>query len=266
MKPLPPPFVVARVDVPTLTLVAASAVALTVGAVYVYVGLQLPRRETESQEGRRALGFFMAWWVALGVNVAAGGVMYFAAAFGLTDLAAQVTYAIAQRLLLAVQLTGLMSYLLYLLTGRALWKPIGAAYAAYLFFLLYSLVAGHPNGVLVGAWRTELAYAAEGSRAVAFASFLVLLVPPVAAALAYLRLYPRMEDASQRYRIALVGGGILLWWVVGVIAGQRANIADDMFQLTNRFIGLAAAMAVLVAFRPPAWVQRRYHVRAFAAA
>lgn len=231
--------------------------ALTAACAYAYVGARLASRRTAHDDTQRAMRFFSAWWILLSANLVLGGSVYAAAAFGWSSFEVQLVYAHVQRLLLAGSLVGLLYYLTYLLTGRDWLVPIAAFYALYYALLEYSLVAGSPNGVYVGDWRTDLTYARTGgATALRAALALMLIVPPVAGSLAYFRLFFRVKSRAQRYRIALVSWSLALWWVMAVLAGQREALGNESFQLVNRFAGLAAALVILVAYLPPVALQR----------
>lgn len=245
------------------TLLIAGAVALLVAGVYAHVGRHVLARNGHSPGAARAMTMFALWWWALAANIAAGGTFILAASFGWTDLAAQVTYALVQRLLLSISLLGLMGYLLYLLTGRHHLLPLLACYGAFFALQVYSVNAGHPAAVYVGDWRTDLVYATPAPRALQVLNFAWLVGPPVAGALAYFRLFFRLHDATQRYRIALISWALIVWWVVAVLAGQHEMFGSQLFQVVNRFVGLGAALVILAAFEPPGWVRRHWGVRPF---
>jgi hypothetical protein len=238
-------------------------VALLAGLAHAYVGHRIAGRPAASPQAQRAMGFFAVWWYALALNLLTTGTLYVAAGFGYVDFDLQVTNSYLQRLLLAVSLAGLMYYLLFLLTGRDLLKPLAIGYAAFYVFQVAALTFSQPQGVYVGAWRADLEYAVALPAWVSLLNFAALVVPPVAGALAYFRLYFRVRDRSQRYRIALVSWSLVLWWVVAVAAGSRSAFGSEAFQVFNRFLGLAAALLILMAYAPPAPVRRWLHVQAY---
>jgi hypothetical protein len=246
------------------TLAAAAGVAVVVAGVYGYVARRVLARPSAQPVMRRALQLFALWWGALAVNIGATSVLYLAAAFGYTDPAVQLVAAHFQRLLLAVSLVGLMGYLGFLLTGRDLVEPLAVFYAGYFVLLLYSLALGRPDGVVVGAWRTDVHLAATTPAVLQLVSFVALVGPPVAASLALLGLSRRMRDASQRYRVVLIAGSLTAWWIVAVVAGQREAAGAEAFQMFNRLFGLVAALAILAAFEPPRWVRVRWGIEPFA--
>ncbi len=245
------------------TLALAGAVAVTGGLSYGYVALRLGRRTGLAGDDSRAMRCFALWWSALGLNLLLVGPLYWIASVGALTLPVQLASSVLQRLLLAVSLVGLMAYLLYLLTGRARIGVLATIYAAYVALLLTSLVEQQPTGVQVLAWRTDLAYARRAPLWSEALSFLLIVLPPVASSVAYLRLLPRMGDRTQRYRTALVSASLLVWWVVAVVAGQPGLLDNGPLQIAARLLSIASALAVLSAFMPPAWVRRRLGVEAY---
>lgn len=249
-----------------ITLLLAGAVAIVVALSYGYVGLVMRGRPARTVDGRKALDAFAVWWLGLAVTILPGALLYVAAAFGFTDLALQLTYAHLQRLALVVALVGLMRYLGFVVWGRDLLRPATAFYALVFVFSVFTLHLSQPVDVLVTPWRTDLVRAATNPGWVRLVSFLVIVVPPVVGALAYFRVFFRVEDRSLRYRVALVSWTLVVWWVVGVVAGQRVALGFDEFQLLNRVVGLFAALVIVAAYRPPLWVRRRWGVERVAGA
>lgn len=246
------------------TLVIAGIIAATVGAVYAYVASVLARRHDVSVEGRRAMRLFAFWWATLGLNLFAGGFTYVAAGTVGIDVAWQTTDALLQRALLAASLVGLMGYFFYVLTGRTRVVLLSFVYGAYFVWLVYGLAQQHPVAVALFRWRTDLVYANSALVAGNVLSLVLIVLPPVVASIAYLRLLPTVPTASQRWRIGVVSASILVWWVVAVLAGQPNLLDAEAIQLAGRALSLATAVAVLWAFHPPAWVQRRYGVEPYA--
>ncbi len=54
----------------------------------------------------------------------------------------------------------------------------------------------------------------------------------------------------------LAWGSFTLWWY-----GLAGGLAEqDWWQLASRFIGLAAALTILLAYLPPRWLKQRYDI------
>lgn len=242
------------------TLAVAALAAGGAAAVYLYLGRMLTRRVAPDAVARRALVMFSVWWTATGANIALAAILILAAAFGWTSFAVQMAYTVVQRLLLAVALVGLAYYLFVLVLGLAPVRMLVILYSAYFVVLLGTLYASQPDGVYVGDWRLDVSYAAPEAvptwLTAVLGAFLVL--PPVVlsgAAIALARRLPA-DRHPQRNRITIVGVALIAWWVVAVVAGQRATFDEAFFQLFNRLLGLAMALAIFAAYHPPAWLWR----------
>lgn len=243
------------------TLLLAAIFSLVTGALYVYVGRVVSRRKVEG-DARLASNAFATWWFALGGVTGAGGLMNVAAYLGFTDLALWTTYTYVVFLILCAALWGLLYYLVYLFTGsRKLVVPITAFYAVYFAYLVYLITTLQPNGVKVGEWSTTLSYAKTASRPVTLAVLIALVAPHVVGAIAYARLYFKVDNATQKYRIGLVSGTIIAWFGSSLVVSVL-QIGGPWWQVASRLIGVAAAVAIYLAFRPPAWVRQRYGIHA----
>jgi hypothetical protein len=245
------------------TLLVSAGIALLGAVAYAYVAARLLRRKGLGRGDALAMRCFAVWWSALAFNLGLVAPIYWAGGVDALTLPWQVASSILQRVLLAVSLVGLMAYLLYLLTGRTRIPVLAAIYAGYVALLMGSMAYQQPNGLLVLRWRTDLTYARAGPLGSELLSLFLIILPPVAASIAYLRLFFRVADRTQRYRIAVVSAALLVWWVVAVLAGQRGLLDNGPLQITGRALGAASALAVLSAFAPPAWVQRRFGVEPY---
>lgn len=241
------------------TLAAAAAIAAFSAVVHLHVGRAFARRPAATPARVLALRMFALWWLATGANILLASGFIAAAALGWTDLRLQLTYAVLQRLLLAMALAGLVYYLLVLIRGRASMIPVLLFYFAYFGLLLVSLYGSEPVGVYVGHWRTDLAYSRQGfgDPWLSLLNGLALIVPPVGlsvAAMVTARRLPRRHP--QRNRIMLVGTSLVAWWVVAAVAGQQEAFGNESFQVFNRLLGLSMALVVLAAYRSPEWLRR----------
>lgn len=245
------------------TLLLTGLATFSVALVYAYVGLRLPGRKATTEPAGRAMAFFSMWWLATAANQVAGAALYVAASMGWTSLDVQLAYTILQRLLLAASLVGLMYYLLYVFRGRGYLVPLVVFYATFAVVSIYSVLAGRPDGIWVGRWRTELDHTVEVSPLFALANLVFIVLPPVAGSLALWRLYPRVETRGQRFRIAAVSIGFVVWWVVAVAAGNRGALDHDAIQIVNRVLTVSVALVILSAYAPGAWLQRRFGVEPY---
>jgi hypothetical protein len=241
------------------TLAAAAAIAAFSAVVHLHVGRAFLRRPAATPDRALALRMFALWWLATGLNILLASGFIAAASLGWTDLRLQLSYAVVQRLLLALALAGLVHYLLALVRGRASLLPVVLFYSGYFFLLVGSLYASDPVGVYVGDWRTDLVYADHDAGApwLGVLNGLALIVPPVGLSIAAMVLARRLAPRGpQRNRIMLVGTALVAWWVVAAVAGQQEAFGNESFQVFNRLLGLSMALVVLAAYRSPAWLRR----------
>ena len=240
------------------TLFLAGAVTCVVASAYAYVGIRLLDRGALSEPAGRAMAFFSVWWLATAANQFMGASLYMAAALGWTSFDVQLTYVILQRLLLALSLVGLMYYLLYLFKGQGHLPLLAGAYFLYAAFQIYTVFYAQPVDVAVGRWRTDLQNAVASPAWFQLSNLVFIVLVPLAGALALWMLYPKVETRGQRVRIAVVSVGFTLWWLVAVLAGQKALHENDAIQAFNRALGLAVALSILMAYEPPAWIRQRF--------
>lgn len=238
------------------SLLVAGVSTLGVALAYTYVGLHLLRKDGPGRD-MRAVRLLGVWWLATAANQMLGGALNAAAALGWTDLGVHVTYIYVQRLLLAISLVALMHYLVYLQTGRSTLVLFGILYGLWWASQIYVITMGEPNAVGVFRWRTDLLYAVERPPVIELLALLIV-IPPVIGALALLRVYRRLGSRTQRFRVGVLAAGFTLWWIVAVIAGNRATFDSDVIQAANRLIGVLVAFAILVAYEPTSWMQRRF--------
>lgn len=230
------------------TLVASSLVQLVAGACYLLVARALARREVAG-EAHLASRAFVAWWTALGAYMVLWSVLTFLAAFGFAPFEMYLLARFVSVPLLMVSVWGLAYHVVFLFTGRAsLWRPIAAFYVlcGVAFFLL-TLWLERPTTVRVGDWAVEVAR--EGGSPLLNVLYASIGLPPILASVAYGTLFWRVRDPIQKYRVALVSSSIFLWVGSGLAARVAAGDFAKFFTLT--VLGLAAALAVVLAYFPP---------------
>lgn len=241
------------------TLSASALFAFVAALVYAYVGWRLGQREV-TEKAQRAATLFSVWWYGLAGTTTATGIMHLTAALDAASLPLFIALTYVNVLVVCVALLGLLYYLVYLFTGRDTVVPLGVFYAAYYVFLLYYLTAAGPTGVEVTRWRAALAYE-QPLMGPLFGVVIALLVfPQLIGALAYLSLFFKVQEATQRYRILVVSLSIVVWFGSALAAAGSGLASNDAWQLASRFIGLGAAVAIYLAYFPPGWVRRRYGV------
>ena len=237
------------------SLVAASLMDAATGILYAYVGVRLGARSLEG-EAARAWRAFRAWWFCIvglvGIDAARG----FATAAGWTSGGAGFQAAVALHfayvVLLCVSLWALLYYVLYLTTGRRQWFwPLAAFYAAWGVAAFAYAWTHEPVRVQAYDWYTVVEYRVPATDPLAAVMFVLLLLPQVVGALAYGLLALRADEPDARRRIAVVSLSLVAWlgWnLVGDVL-QWWDVAS--WEVSRRVLGLAAAVAILGAYREP---------------
>ncbi|HUE98810.1 MAG TPA: hypothetical protein VMN99_06120 [Anaerolineales bacterium] len=243
------------------TLLFSTLFAVTAAGIYSYVGWRLSKRVISSAEARLAWGSFTVWWYGLAATTLIGGLLSLFGALGLTSLPLFVTATYLNILIICLALWGLLYYLIYVFTGnRRSLAPLTAFYVIYYILLLYYITASIPGDVTVGRWNTTIVYRVPLTGPFFIIILFFLLLPQIIGGLAYFSLYFRVSDVTQKYRILLVSWSIVVWFLSPIAALAGGLAQQDWWQLVSRFIGLAAALTILMAYLPPRWLKQRYGI------
>jgi len=243
------------------TLLFSALFAMTAAGIYSYVGWRLGKRVISSAEARLAWGSFTVWWYGLAAITLIGGFLRLFGAFGLTSLPLFVTATYLNILITCIALWGLFYYLIYLFTGnRRSLVPSVLFYMIYYILLVYYITASIPDNVNVGRWDTALVYRTPPTGPFIVIILAMLLLPQIIGGLAYFSLYFRVAEVTQKYRVLLVSLSIIVWFLSPLVALAGGLGQQDWWQFASRFIGLAAALTILMAYLPPRWLKQRYGV------
>jgi hypothetical protein len=244
------------------TLAISAAGTLVTGFLYLYIGNALRKRAVSGQ-ARLANGMFVLWWQALGWLSLLGAAVTVVYMAGRLEVWVYQSYVLLVLLVLFAALWGLQYYLVFLYTGsRRSFVSLGVFYAV-LFTATVGLVerAGAPTGLSDDGWNIQPVPKVVYGPAFNLLFTILIIGPAIVAAVAYLRLYWKTDDRTQRYRIAMVTGSVLVWFGTSLIA-TGANVSMSVWwQLTSRVISVLAALTILAAYKPPQWVRLRYGVR-----
>jgi hypothetical protein len=244
-------------------LVDVSQTALDVAtmAVYAYVGWRLSRRRVEGS-ARLANKLFATWWVLLAGLTGLTVVQRIVASMGVEDLAFYLTLVEIQLLILCVALWALLYYFVYVLTGsRRAMAPITMFYAAYYVALVFLVTARHPTGVTLAGQTAVIEFANDANPIVLGVLATLFLGPVLVAAAGYVRLFFRVQEPTQRYRIGLIAATILVWFGTAAAASVTGLSQLAWWRTISSLLGLGAAMTIYLAYQPPRFVRRRYGVR-----
>lgn len=235
--------------VPVATNVLAAAVAFA-------VGLRLARHPAEGANGR-AVRRFSVWWMGLAAFISANQI---ASALGILGVDAAALYAALVYLsfiALAAALWGLVSYVLYLFTGRrAVFMLVTLAYLVQLAAVVAWMASLGPRGILLteGGTQTDFARQPSPTEGAIFALF--LLLPPIAASVALFTLRFRTKDPTARYRATAMGVGIFVWFFAAILI-TSAGKPTPATTIGGPLLGTLCMFYILSAYFPPRWLQAR---------
>lgn len=243
-----------------MQLVIAAFIAFVAAAFYGFTGRMLYRRPVSAEFRWPALAF-STWWLGLAFTTFLGGVQLLVAYAGYRNLDFYLTLLLVNLLVICVALWGLVYYLIFLFTGKN-WHfiPLTVFYVLYFGLLLYWVQWQQPDHVVVDAWAVRMGYQAEDTGSLFSIIVILLVVPQIIGAFAYLSFYPRVKDRSQRYRVLLISLSIIIWFSSALLVTVTHNQTSDAWQIASKLIGLGAAAATLMAYNPPAFIQRWLNV------
>ncbi len=240
------------------TFYVGTAFVLTTTAVLAYVGLLQQRRAAAATKGdRAAIVAFALWWYG------GAAVLFLLALQALLMLVGVETVLLhnviryLRMVPLSIAAGSLLFFMLYLLTGRMVWRPwLVAAYSAFFAFTIYYATLAEPVTLEVTPWAVRTVGTPVASWMVIV--FGVLLAGPILlATFAYAALFFKVKGARQRYRLALLAISFIVWFgaiLVGFLAGLTSR---DWFPILYEAPGLVAGLLVILAYQPPQWIQRR---------
>lgn len=248
------------------TLAAAAAVDALVALVLVYVGWTVAIRPA-SAEGRRALHAFGVWWIGLAITVAINATKEGFASAGILAPAFFVALQYVWVAALCAAVWGLLYYLIFLFTGHDEWYwRLALFYVAYGAAAAWALAQLQPNGIIAPTatehkWFIQWSYANPSALGVVLnVLILLLLLPQIGAAVVYLRAAGRTKDKLARFRVRVVAWALILWLGLTLLAPFVQLGRFEAWQAGGRLVGLAASLAILYAYRPPAALRRRLEV------
>ena len=255
-------------------------------SLYFWVARMLWKRPV-SATSKAAQNGFVYWWGGLGLLGIYGLIVNNDYGIKLGEQGLVVNLFVLYVVIIALygMLGGLVYYLLFLYTGKpSMLKFIVAFYAFMTLFLIWILhfdgggaclyEAGSTACVQPTGWveanGAALSSVEPRSAAIGPIFGLLLVVPILAAAVMYFLLYFRVQDATSKYRVLLISGGLVLWMGfstlnsllgLGVGAAVPGSTRAIVTALISQVLGVVAAMLVVTAYNPPTWVQQKFGVR-----
>lgn len=232
------------------SLALGAALNIASSAAFLYVAVQLAgRRVPEASRG--AMRGFAVFWASIALYNGITALLDLVAATGATPLPLWIVARYVSLVASCVGFAGFLYYTTFVYSGRA-WTlaPIAVAYGAFAVFLIGFVTLRGPIGVDVRAWRTDVLYERALEGPIFSIVLATVILPPTIAALAYARLYSRVEDPAQRKRVALVGLALVTWFLSAYVA--RASESDAWQLVTRPVAGALVAALVLAAHAPGA--------------
>lgn len=244
---------------------ANAAVSVLSAVIYVYVGHLMWNRRLEGGS-KLAAQLFGVWWYSLAFVSLSSSLLILAAIVGVADLALTVSVVYVLMIVISIALWGLLYYLVYVYTGSSKWLwPLSAFYGLVAFGLIYLITWMNPTSVSVGTFALDIDYERTLTGWPVTLVTLAFSGPALAAAIAYASLYFRATGSTEKFRIAVVSSAFILWFAWSLISGileLNTKYPDSLALLVaGKVIGLMGPMLVLMAYRPPGAIRRRFNVR-----
>lgn len=238
--------------------------------LYFFIGYRLRAKTYADPSDAFAWRAFRAWWMGMSLNTLLNALAIVLFSLGITAMPLFFFFSFTSSVAAATALWGLLTYLLYVYTGKDRSRLVAVFYVGFIAFLFIALFLFQPNGVRMGDYAVAMDYSnpPTGVGAFVFAiSFILLLgLPPVIAAIGMFLLFLRIKERSAKYRAGLVSLGIfmifglayilpLILFPLGVRTGEIS-----WWQPAMRIIGLLALGVIYFAYFPPTFIRRRFNV------
>lgn len=225
--------------------------------VFLVVGQAVNDRSLTGHE-RTANLAFTYWWMATAALMAVRATRNLAVAFWQPELAMFVVETQLSIIIACLGLATLTFYFAYLFTGEhRVWIPIAAFYSVYVVFLLYMIAHQRPIGLEESGWRMFLIFESPNATLGGPRSAVLLFIPPIIGCVGYLSLYRTVPTRMQRFRIACVATGLLLWLSTYFLVYIFQVDVSLNWSIGERLIGLLAAIVILLGYKAPKnWRQR----------
>jgi hypothetical protein len=239
----------------TLQLAVGIVVHLAAALVFAVLAMAVGRRAVPG-DARPANTLFALWWWCIGLQQLIGATRIALWALGL-PLSLQVGLSLVSGAAVMTGLAGLLTYLIYVYTGRSTLRwPLIIFYALYFGWYATLLAGFEPVGVSPNVWNVTFDYTAPPSPTLVITFLAILVGPQLVAGIALLFLALRLPPSAARVRVTTVGAGVLLWFGSTLI-GPAAGITGDAWRLVTLLIPLSVGSGVLLVHRPPPWLARR---------
>lgn len=241
------------------TFFVGTAFVLATTAVLAYVGvLQQQRARAASKADRAAILAFAMWWYGAAAVLLSLGLQSILVLVGVDSISIHNAMRYTRMAPLSIAAGSLLFFLLYLLTGRMAWRRLlVAGYTGFFAFTIYYAYLSEPVTLQVTEWDVRMRATTPVEPWLVILFGVLLAGPILLATIIYAMLFFKVRDPQQRYRLALLAISFIVWFgaiLIGFLAGLTS---ESWFPILYEAPGLVAGGLVILAYRPPGWIQRR---------
>lgn len=236
----------------------------------VLIGLRLGEKTYPDAADGRAWWHYRLWWLLTAAGALVGLLAIALWALGVDNLWLHLFLSTGGSILVLMALWGLLSYLLYVYSGRhRLGTALALMYATMILSVLYITFQLGPVGVRLDAWGTAINFAntLDPNVLMAYSLGLVLLLglPPFLAAAGFFILSLRVKEHSPRLRARVVSLGLMSLFGMAYILPLLFlpfGIQTDtpLWQFGTRLLGQLALLAIYWAYFPPPFIQKAFKI------
>jgi len=236
------------------TLFVGMLVRVVTAIIFGALALTVDRRRVHPA-ARPANTMFALWWWAIGLQQLLTAVRTGLWSLGL-PLSLHVGLSLVSTAALLMGLAGLLYYLIYLYTGRALllWPLIGA-YAASFVWWFGRFAALEPIDVVLDDLTIRFVFGAPPSQELLLGALAFLVGPQLLACVAIVVLAFRLPASAARVRLTVVAVGVVLWFGSSV-AVMFIGVDGIVWDVVRLFAAPLVGVSVLLAYAPPPWLAR----------
>ena len=244
------------------TFYVGTAFVLATAAVLTYVGVLQQGRAAGSPSDRAAIVAFAWWWYGAAAVLFLIGLQSLLVLAGIETLAVHNAIRYVRMVPLSVAVGSLLFFMLYLLTGKIVWRTLlKVGYGGFFLFTIYYAYLSEPVHLRVTAWDVRMTPQTPVPPALGILFGVLLAGPILFATIAYATLFFKVKDPTHRYRLALLALSFIVWFGAILIGFLLRWTGYDWFPLVYETPGILAGALVIMAYRPPQWIQRRLSAR-----
>jgi hypothetical protein len=246
-------------------IVFTAGASLVAAALFLMLGVALWNRSYDA-DVQGAGRSFASWWLMVALASSTDAARTLLALLDPIPVGPYLALARLKMLAVAAAYWGLAYYVYFLWSGRQRYGGVLAALALLHAAVFLGLLQRQLPAVVhyeSGWWapRLQLLGPSIDSPVFAVPGSLLFFLPILVLALAYLLLLRRMPDLTTRFRVAAVTGVLILYFLVASLQYNPAFPSNTLRYPILSLLSLGAAVVAWVAYRPFAWMVRRYNLR-----